>query len=170
MLRHGRISRTDASEGVPPNRKLGHCLYFQSVFVPEEPSGMVESHPRVFGGGVDHKSGAGLAADGVVLAAVVFPQAETGAAFVGVQSDGGFAPGPAGAPFAGASSLLVSTTPGTDTCGMLCAGGAGACGVMAVGTTDGMATLSGVRIFNVGETGGRVTLVGGSTSFGAVCE
>ena len=147
------------------------CFYFESVFVPEKPSGMVESHRCVFGGGVDHTSGAGLAADGDVLpAVVVFPQADDGAAFVCVHNDDCFEPEPTGSPFAGAFSLLVSTTPSTGNCGTLCAGGAGACGVMAVGTGDGVATLSGDGTFNVGETGGRATLVGGSTSFGAVCE
>lgn len=132
---------------------------------------MVESHRCVFGGGVDHRSGAGLGPDGDVLpAAALFPQADDGAAFVCVHNNDCFLPGPTGSPFAGASSLLVSTTPGIGTCGTIGAAGAGDCGVIAVGTGDGIGTLSGVRTFNVGETGGCATLVGGSTSFGAVCE
>lgn len=139
--------------------------------MPDEPGGVAESHRFVFDGGVDHGSGAGLAADGVALVAVVvFPQADGGAAFVCVQDDDGFGPEPAASLFTGACSLLVSTTPGAGDCGTLCTGGAGACGVMGVGTGEGTATLPGVGTFNVGETGGRATLVGGSTSFGAVCE
>ncbi len=132
---------------------------------------MVESHKRVFGGGVDHGSGTGLAADGDVLpATAVFPQADDGAAFVCVQSDDCFGPEPTGSPFAGACSLLVSTTPGVGNCGTIGAAGVDACGVIAVGTGDGIGTLSGVKTFNVGDTGGCGTLFCGSTSFGAVCE
>jgi len=130
----------------------------------------VESHRFVFDGGVNHGSGVGLAADGVAATAVVvFPQADGGAAFVCVHNDDCCGPEPTASPVAGACSLFVSTTPGVGDCGTLCAGGAGACGVMAVGTGDGTATLPGVGTFNVGETGGRATLVGGSTSLGAVC-
>jgi hypothetical protein len=103
-------------------------------------------------------------------AAAAFPQTDGADAFVCVQRDNDLGPEPAPSLVAGASTLFVSTAPGTDTCGMFCAGGAGACGVMAVGVTDGIGTLSGPERFNVGETGGCATLVGGSTSLGAVCE
>ena len=142
------------------------------MFAPDEPNCVPEFHKRALGGGVDHKSGEDFAADGVAVAAadVVFPQADGGAAFVCVHSDDGFELEPPASPFAGASTLFVSTTPGVGNCGMLCAGAAGACGVMAVGAGEGIATLSGVKTFSVGETGGCATFVGGSTSFGAVCE
>jgi len=129
--------------------------YFQSVFVPETPVGVPEVHKFAFGGGTDHGAGVGLAADGTGLAAaLVLPQADNGAAFVRVHSHDCAGPEDADSPVGAADNLFVSTTPGIGDCGTLCAGGAGACGVVAVGTGDGGVAASGVGTFNVGETGG----------------
>jgi hypothetical protein len=139
--------------------------------MPETPVGVPVVHKFAFGGGADHRLVVGLAADGTGLtAAVVSSQAEDGAAFVRVHSDVCAEPGESASPVGAAGNLFVLTTSGVGNCGTLCAGGAGTCGVMVVRAGDGAATVPGVVTFNVGDTGGCATVVGGSTSFGAVCE
>jgi len=130
-----------------------------------------EFHNVPPGRGADHGSDAVLAADGVAaVGGAALSQTDEGVELTFVHKVDGAPAEDAEPPLSAAGNLFVSTTPGVRDCGTLGEAGSGAWGIIAVGIGDGALTGLGVVRFNVGDTGGCGTDVGGSTSFGAVCE